>query len=123
MAQNELSQNELFRLLGNYPAMPEIKNEPVISSLSSAFQLKILKRNIRRCGIVKSAVDWKSYSDPYIRCALKLAASGMPRDLVHSLIGSAVFAERKDRRREQHAFNEEILAALYYKSDQSVEEV
>jgi hypothetical protein len=113
MAQNELSQNEIFQLTGNYTPLPDRETEPVVRSLSPGAQYMILKRNIRRCGIRKTAEYWKDYGDPYIRVALKLAASGLDRETGHSLIGTAVFAEKEVKRRERMLLNNALLSLLF----------
>ncbi len=113
MSRNEISQSEIFQLLGSYRPLPDLTTEPVVQSLSPGAQYMIFKRNIRRCGIRKTAEYWKDYGDPYIRCALKLAASGLDRELVRSLIGTAVFTEERERQKELLRFNDEIIALLF----------
>ena len=109
----ELTQNEIFQMMGNYPEVPAAEPKPAGPGMSAEQQLEVLGRNISSCGIVRTAEYSAGYSDPYIRSALKLVSSGLDSDTVRSLLGTAAVAGDKTALKQQLLFNNRLLGLLF----------
>lgn len=95
MSDLSLSQNETFQLMGtyiiSYQETPQIINKEMQTSL----QIKLLRENIINCGLMRTAIEWESYPDPYIRCALRLAISGIEKSTVKDLLVLSSYVNEK----------------------------
>lgn len=115
MSDNSLSQNETFQLMGTYVSLPQLAPKSIDENMHVSMQIKLLEENILNCGIIKTATEWDTYTDPFIRCALKLSASGVEKSVVKDLITVSVFVNDDFDINKQLEIINQILSIVFCK--------